>query len=188
MSKVRMLMVGVILGVMLLPAFAQTANQPINIDQATAQQTALSLYPSETIVSIERETEDGIAVWDVKLSNGIAVYIHSQTGNVVEIERWSGAGRNEARMAMFILPESSPTPIEIGTDGVDVNEAQQIALSYYPDSTILEVTLEREDGLAGWEVVLSNGMVITLESQTGTLLELDVMSEGKWDNCEKWDD
>jgi len=64
---------------------------PVNLQQAVT--IALSLYPEAEVIEVERTRERGRVLFDVKLDNGLAVYVDSQSGEVIEVEPHDDNGR-----------------------------------------------------------------------------------------------
>jgi uncharacterized membrane protein YkoI len=65
-----------------MPVAGTTA---ISADQA--RQIAVGRYPNTQAFDIDLEHERGRLLWDVELTNGLAVYIDANNGNIVDIER-----------------------------------------------------------------------------------------------------
>ena len=61
------------------------ANGTISRDQAIS--IAQAAYPGAGLREIEREYERGLDVWEVKLTNGVELYIDANTGEIVYQER-----------------------------------------------------------------------------------------------------
>jgi uncharacterized membrane protein YkoI len=170
------------------PGLAQNDVNPNDgIDISEAEVIALSLYPEATVILSEREVEDGVPAWDVKLDNGMAVYVNAATGAVIESEPWQYGWGARIPSAVMVEPVTNPDAIDIGDDGVDVQEAQSIALSYYPDATVVEVDRDIEGGINLWDVMLDNGMAVYLNAVTGALIEFEPWNPfgRSWDNDER---
>lgn len=56
------------------------------ISAEQARQIALGRYPNTQAFDIDLERERGRQLWDVELSNGMAVYVDANSGAIVEIE------------------------------------------------------------------------------------------------------
>jgi uncharacterized membrane protein YkoI len=56
------------------------------ISAEQAQQIALGRYPNTQAFDIDLERERGRLLWDVELTNGLAVYVDATSGNIIEIE------------------------------------------------------------------------------------------------------
>jgi len=60
------------------------ASTAISAEQA--RQIALGRYPNTQAFDIDLERERGRLLWDVELTNGLAVYVDANSGNIVDIE------------------------------------------------------------------------------------------------------
>lgn len=156
----------------ILPIYAQ---QDDSIDEQEARAIALALYPNASVMVVESVVENGVQAWDVKLSNGLAVYIHATTGAIIEIESWDVNTAPDIQMNVADLPPpvANPNPVNIGTDGVNFFEAQQIALSYYPNALVVKAELTDEDTIRAWDVHLNNGVAVYIHVQTGAVIEFE---------------
>lgn len=57
------------------------------ISAEQARQIALGRYPNAQAFDVDLERERGRLLWDVALTNGLAVYVDANSGNIVDIER-----------------------------------------------------------------------------------------------------
>lgn len=177
----------VLLALWLLP-FSVWAQDDVNSDDGInimeAESLALTVYPDAAVLLTERDFEDGVQAWDVKLDNGMAVYISVQTGMILEIEPWQG-GWDAGVPFVFVPPNVIEADMmDVGEDGVDFREAQAIALAYYPDAEVIEVDLEPENGIEAWDVVLDNGMAVYINAMTGDVLAFEAWND--MDADEAW--
>jgi uncharacterized membrane protein YkoI len=74
-----------------VPTLTGTPSDSATITRQQAESIALALYPGATVVRAELTTPPtgvnaGRLLWDVVLSNQLAVYVDATTGQVVEIE------------------------------------------------------------------------------------------------------
>jgi uncharacterized membrane protein YkoI len=175
----RFALVGILTVSLLLSAFVVVANNSA-IDLTRAQEIARAQYPDATIVKVERTFENGRWLWDVKFDNGMAVYVDDQSGVIVEVEAWR-SGRAAGVPRGWVAPVTSPTAVDIGTDGVSLQEALSIAQSYYPDAAPFEADLERERGHDVWDIKLDNGIAVYIDARNGAVLEFEVQRGPRWD-------
>jgi len=161
-------------GLVISPALAQAVPAPGGISIRQAQDIALSLYPGAAVVLAELTFEGNVQAWDVKLNNGIAVYINASTGAILETEPW----QNSRQQGMLLPPTSTDInapPGNMGANGVSFEQARTIALSLYPNTTVVEAKLElkRSLGVQAWDVKLSNGIAVYINALTGQVIELE---------------
>lgn len=162
-----------VLMLMIMPALAQDDATTPPIDITQAQTIALTNYPDAAVVLAEQVMIGDRPAWDVMLDNGLAVYVDANTGDIVEIEGWQRNEPDAARIIDFVPPQIGVQAIDIGTDGVDFNEAQDIALAYYPDAQVFRLDRDRENGIRVWDVMLDNGMAVYINAQTGAIIEFE---------------
>ncbi len=175
----RFALVSILTVSLLLSAFVVVANNSA-IDLTRAQEIARAQYPDATIVKVERTFENGRWLWDVKFDNGMAVYVDAQSGVIVEMEAWR-SGRAAGVPRGWVAPVTSPTAVDVGTDGVSLQEALSIAQSYYPDAAPFEADLERERGHDVWDIKLDNGIAVYIDARNGAVLEFEVLRGPRWD-------
>lgn len=122
---IRIGLVVVLLSVIFTTAAAQQPTQPIDLSTALAQ--ARALYPNAQLVEAElTRWDNGALAWDIKLNNGLAVYVDARSGQVLEIEPW---GR-QARPAR--QERRGPPPWAGFPGGRRAWEAQQGAPAFRP--------------------------------------------------------
>lgn len=113
---------------------------------------ALAQFPEAELVAAGLER----GVWDIKLSNGIAVYINARTGRIIELEPWEG---DRATIA---------APL------VRFEEALGIAQAFYPRRNFTTVELEqagRREGFAlVWKIEFGRGQEVYIDAMTGNVL------------------
>lgn len=156
MKRNSLLLVSVLalIVVMVFPVIAQPQS-PVNpndgINILEAETIALESYPNAIVIRIERVIDPNDSItWRVTLNNGVVMNIDGTTGTIIE-----------------------DTPVEIGADGVDLNEARQIALRYYPNAQVIEIELVTENGIQAWDVMLDNGMAVYIHAETGAVIEFE---------------
>lgn len=130
------------------------------ISAVEAQRIALALYPDANAIDTDLEVEDGRRVWDVELDNGVSVYVDVMTGEVVEVEYDDDVGGN---------PGDDPG----NSDLISADQAADIALSRFPNATVIDVDLGEEDGRQVWYVDLSNGYEVYIDAITGDILDIE---------------
>lgn len=162
-------------------AFAQDPGGSATLlTSAEAQAIALDYYPDATVILVEREFYDENQLWDVKLDNGMAVYVNAQTAAIVELEPWQGEW-DGIDLANFVLPIQDVEPIEVGNGGVDFLQAKAIALRYYPGTSIVALELDDDNEFFAWDAMLNNGMAVYIHAETGEVLEFEMWT-GEWRN------
>jgi hypothetical protein len=162
-------------------AFAQDPGDnaaPLTATEAEA--IVLEHYPDTSVVLVEREFDDDTQLWDVKLNNGLAVYVNAQSGAIVELEPWQGEW-DGIDLANFVLPIQDVEPIEVGNGGVDFLQAEAIALRYYPGASVVALELDDDNEFFAWDVMLNNGMAVYIHTETGEVLEFEMWT-GEWRN------
>lgn len=68
------------------------------------------------------------------------------------------------------------------------DEAIEIAVAEYPDTRAIGVELDDDDGLAVYEIELSNGYDIEIDGNSGQILERDGPDDDDWDEPGRLDD
>jgi uncharacterized membrane protein YkoI len=153
----------------------QTNKTNEGVDREAAERIALAQYPNTVVSAVDFTCEGGIAVWDVMLDNGMAVYINVHTGRIMDLEPWHSDWYDNR--TDFAITAQNPHMVHVGSDGVDINEAETIALSYYPDATVVEVDITRKNKVRVWDVMLDNGMAVYINAQAGTVIELELWQD-----------
>ena len=130
-----------------------------------ALEIALSQYPGTSLIKAELEPREGTRgrgplTWDMKMSNGMAVYVDANTGAVVELEPWGGRRG----------PSGSP----VGTPAVSFEQALSIAQAQFPNLAYRKVELKqggRREGYAVvWQVEFGRGARVVIDANTGDVL------------------
>lgn len=67
------------------------------LSEQEAIQYAIAAYPGTTASDVSSESEDGLAIYDVSLSNGLEVEIDGNTGAILETEPIDGGDENDDR-------------------------------------------------------------------------------------------
>lgn len=163
------------------------------------------LFPDAVVISMELSFENGAWVWEAKLLDGTEVKLDATTGDVVvddsaddtsddSIDDSSddssddtvddssddssddsvddsaddSSDDNEDDDAQEIPAEVSPV--------ISPDDASAVALEVYPNSTVVKIEFQFEDGTLIWSVTLSNGVTIDVDAETG--LRVSVSSFG----------
>jgi uncharacterized membrane protein YkoI len=133
-------------------------NQALNI--------ALTQYPGALLVSAELEPRErsrdrGPLTWDLKLNNGMAVYVDARSGQIVETEPWRMRGN---------LNPITTLPM------IDLDQALGIARSVIGDRPFEEVDLEfrvpRHNYALAWRVDFGRGARVYIDATSGNILEV----------------
>lgn len=136
---------------------------PVGFTQAL--DIALAQYPGTLLIKAELEPRErtrgmGPLTWDLKLSNGMAVYVDATTGAVVEVEPWGG--------------RRGPSGTPVGTPAVSFEQAVSAAQALYPNLTFREVKLEqagRREGYAVvWRIEYGRGATVMIDANSGVVL------------------
>jgi uncharacterized membrane protein YkoI len=158
-----------IIAAALIASAATAVQAQSKISAASAREIALQRVPDNTgIISEKLQVRDGILVYefdvDVPGRTHREIRVNAQTGVVTadqkEDDRITGASSRT-------VPIETPAPVTVGKPSshepynkddkpsmVAVSEAtaRAIALRTLPTGTITDVDLERENGLAVWEI------------------------------------
>lgn len=122
----------------------------ISFDRAL--EIATSQFPDAELVAAGLER----GVWDIKLSNGISVYINARTGRITELEPWDG--------------DRAPIDVPI----IRFEEALGIAQAFFPRRNFVTVELEqagRREGFAlVWKIEFGRGQEVYIDAMTGEVL------------------
>jgi uncharacterized membrane protein YkoI len=156
----------------------------VTIDQAIA--TALGLYPGATVIEAELAYWNRtVLAWDVKLNNGLAVYVDATTGQVLEIEPIRGfptpiAPAPTVPAGTVMPPAPTATfipPTATTTTTITVEQATEIALALYPGNVVVQVDYTRWGGrdstIMAWDVKLGNGLAVYVNATSGQVLEVE---------------
>ncbi|GAB4509114.1 MAG: hypothetical protein OHK0046_03490 [Anaerolineae bacterium] len=135
------------------------------ISFADAAETALQVYPNAAVEDVDLEVDDnGRLIWDVELSNGIAISVNAQTGLRLIIAPY----RPAADTAGFV----PRTGVEYSAD-----QLREAARTIYPETLITTAESSIENGLRYLTVTLGNDMVLTFAAGTGELLDVQPLSD-----------
>lgn len=136
---------------------------PIGFEQAL--NIALGQYPGTALIKAELEPREGTRgtgplTWDMKMSNGMAVYVDATSGAVVEVEPWGG--------------RRGPSGTPIGVPSVSLEQALSIAQGIFPGRSFIEIELEqggRREGYAiVWKVEFGRGAKVVIDANSGAVL------------------
>lgn len=115
-----------------------------------------------TLISIVRKYDDGTPVYKVKMKKGSKKFelkFHAGTGQLIEYE-WK------------LVPADSSQKDDIG-----IEKAKSIALKEVPGATVIKAKLDRDDGIAVYEIELyKDGLEyeFKIDAKTGKILEMDI--------------
>jgi uncharacterized membrane protein YkoI len=150
-----------------VPAQSVAARGLPAIDFEQALSIALSQYPNTALIKAELEPAErtggmGDLMWDMKMSNGMAVYVDATSGTVVELEPWGG--------------RRGPNGTPVGTPAIDLSQALSIAQGYFPQGTFTEIKLEqsgrREGYVIVWKVEFGRGAEVIIDANSGDVLRV----------------
>lgn len=137
-------------------------NQDANdLSKSSIEKKALKKVKNATVVSTTLTYDDGMAQYKVKLKKGNKKYklvYDSKTGRLLEYE-WE------------ITETKSSSSQYIGAE-----KAKAIALEKVPNATVVKVELDKDDGVAVYEVELVKGAYeydIKIDAKTGKILEFE---------------
>jgi uncharacterized membrane protein YkoI len=151
-----------------------------SISVVEAQRIATNLYPGTTVIDTDLEFNYGRRVWDVELSNGIAVYVDVTTGDIVEIE-----GDND-------MDDDLDDDDDSGNGSSDTTitaaEAANIALTRFPGATVIDTDLGTENGRQVWYVDLNNGFEVYVDAITGAIISVENDTSDSDDDFDDDDD
>lgn len=137
------------------------------VDFTQALSIAEAQYPGTLLIEAELEPQEGTRgtgplTWDMKMNNGMAVYVDATTGAIVELEPWGG--------------RRGPIGTPIGNISIDLSEALSIAQGYYPERNFSEIELEyggRREGYAlVWKVKFGRGQEIAIDATNGAVVRV----------------
>lgn len=145
------------------PAAAVRGLPPVGFEQALS--IALGQYPGTQLIKAELEPREGTRgtgplTWDMKLSNGMAVYVDATSGQVVEVEPWGGRRG----------PSGSP----VDTPAISLSQALSIAQGIFPGRSFVEIELEiggrREGYVPVWKIDFGRRAEVVIDANNGTVL------------------
>lgn len=131
------------------------------ISKSDCKKLAKNKVKKGSIIRVTGKYEDGIYVYTVKMKKGNKKYTleyHAGNGKLLEYE-WD------------LVTKTSSKSSYIGT-----TKAKNIALSKVPGATVKKVELDKDDGIAVYEVELVSGQYeyeIKIDAKTGKILEVD---------------
>lgn len=140
---------------------AKTGTGSNIMTKSECKQLAKNKVKKGTIIRVTAKYDDGIYVYKVKMKKGNKKYTleyHAGNGKLLEYE-WD------------LVSKTSNKNSYIGT-----NKAKKIALSQVPGATVKKVELDKDDGIAVYEVELISGQYeyeIKIDAKTGKILEID---------------
>ena len=111
------------------------------------------------------------------------------------MKKWLiGSGIVVALVAILLLvglaigafaQDSAPS----GTVAITAEEAKAAVLSAYPGATVVEVELERENGILVYEVELDNGLEVLVDANSDAVLGLEQEdADGAFDDVDDAED
>lgn len=131
------------------------------ISKSECKKLAKNKVKKGSIIRITGKYDDGVYVYKVKMKKGNKKYTleyHAGNGKLLEYE-WE------------LVTKTSGKSSYIGT-----SQAKKIALSQVPGATVKKVELDKDDGVAVYEVELISGQYeyeIKIDAKTGKILEID---------------
>jgi uncharacterized membrane protein YkoI len=125
------------------------ANPRVAIEQAAL--IARSTYPEGIIKGME--LEDGR--WEIEFTDDSEIEINATTGQVIKVE----------------YKRQPPDPRL--TPNISLEQVVDLARSRVPDSQIMEIELDLDDGRLIWEVEFSDDTEVKIDAQTGSVLNVE---------------
>lgn len=138
---------------------------PVGFDQALS--IALGQYPGTSLIKAELEPLEGTRgtgplTWDMKMSNGMAVYVDAASGQVVQLEPWGG--------------RRGPSGTPVSTPAISLSQALSIAQGVFPGRDFIEIELEvggrREGYVTVWKVDFGRRAEVVIDANNGTVLRI----------------
>ena len=132
------------------------------IGEERCRELAEKKVPGAQITAFVQKYDDGVAVYKVKMKKDDKKYelkFHAGTGQLMEYE-WK------------YVPAKSSADSYIG-----IEKAKSIALGEVPGATVTKAKLDKDDGVAVYEVELYKGGLeyeFTIDAKTGKILEMDI--------------
>lgn len=154
-------------------AVTQTRTVPGNVSAERARQIALQLVPGGRVTETELDREHGRSVWEVDLTKNnreYEVHIDAITGKAL--------GVSTSRITPGTSSPAAP-------EGVNAQQARQIAQQRVPGATVTEMERDREHGQSVWEVELTKQhreWEVTIDTATGKVISVDYDSEMETDD------
>lgn len=130
------------------------------IGKSKCKKLALKLVKNGKIVSCTKKVDDGIDIYNVKMTAGNKRYTlkyHARTGTLIDYE-WK------------LTTTSSNT----GSTYIGISKAKQIALAAVPGATVVKAEFDMDDGVPVYEVKLIMGNYeyeFKIHAKTGAILE-----------------
>ncbi|MEZ4592772.1 MAG: PepSY domain-containing protein [Chloroflexota bacterium] len=162
-----------------VPPQAAPVTNEMALSASAAEAIALASFPGTAVAYTERAVNEGRPAWDVLLSNGTAVYVHAETGEIIEIEanRSQESAKESSPSADSSATSASPPP----NGRVNAAAAEAIALERYPGTTVIERKPGFAYGTLVWDIELSNGVYIEISQANGDIVEIYGGGES-WEN------
>lgn len=133
------------------------------ISESRCRELADRKVSNATIISLVRKYDDGTPIYKVKMkknSKKFELKFHAGTGQLIAYE-WK------------LVPADSGSQ----TGYIGVEKAKSIAKGEVPGATVTKAKLDRDDGVAVYEVELyKDGLEyeFTIDAKTGKILEMDI--------------
>lgn len=143
--------------------YANGAYHKKMISQSKCKKLAKKKVPGGTILSIVRKHDDGIDEYKLKMKKSNKKYelkYHARTGKLLAYE-WE---------------ITSKTTNNSHNGYIGIEKAKQIALSKVPGGTVVKVKLDKDDGIAVYEVEIIKGYYeyeIEIDARTGEILKIE---------------
>ena len=152
----------------LAPAFAQS------IDLNRAITIATNQFPDTSLVEAELERERGRLVWDIKLSNGMAVYVDANSGNIVEIDSWDDDWDEDDDWYEYSRRNNNRGQNAGSSNAaISLEQAISIAQNQFPNARVVEVDRDNTRSRLLWDVKLSNGRAVYVDANNGNIVEIE---------------
>ncbi len=120
------------------------------------KELALAQKPGTTVLGVQLESEDGVLVYKVKLSDGSTLSFNAQTGAAV-----TAADDTELDGAATLPANQTAT--------IDFAKARALALAAHP-GTVQKIELENEEGSLVFSVRFTDGARVAINAVDGSVV------------------
>lgn len=128
------------------------------IQFSEAQKIAADANPTDTVIRVTLETEEGKPVYVITFKSGKKVLVDAKSGTIVT-KKQAEAEKNKQELT------SNST-----ADVISVSEAKAIIAKIAGDRSIKQIELEDEDGTLIYSAELSDGSKVVINAVSGAVI------------------
>lgn len=145
---------------------------PVNLDGvlSVSEVTQLATRPEGVnVTGLQLQTEDGLLVYELELSNGTTLRFNAMTGEALKLADNSSKPDD----ANEIEEEAAALPANFSVN-ISLEKARQIAQEKFPDSKISKIKLDVEEGIVVLSVRFADKARVDINAADGTVVRTKV--------------